>query len=170
MRVILARYHEEQVWSDKIRSASTYGSLAVLGVNVVVFIMAIIVVEPWKRKRLAQTFGKKVDELGTETKAAMNAGATLLEERLTAHEKVLADLVTQASAKAREGFFVAETPLKGASPEETPVPTAPPWWSWQAYLSYPHLGVVRSRELMLVAGSAAAGGVITLLAHSLFAN
>ncbi|KAN0087759.1 She9 / Mdm33 family domain containing protein, partial [Tylopilus felleus] len=97
MRVILARYHEEQVWSDKIRSASTYGSLAVLGVNVVVFIMAIIVVEPWKRKRLAQTFGKKVDELGTETKAAMNAGATLLEERLTAHEKVLADLVTQAS-------------------------------------------------------------------------
>ncbi len=52
MRTILARYHEEQVWSDKIRSASTYGSLAVLGMNLFVFIMAIILVEPWKRKRL----------------------------------------------------------------------------------------------------------------------
>ena len=30
LRIILARYHEEQVWSDKIRSASTYGSLAAL--------------------------------------------------------------------------------------------------------------------------------------------
>jgi hypothetical protein len=44
MRSILARYHEEQVWSDKIPSVSTYGQLAALGVNVLV--------EPWKRRRL----------------------------------------------------------------------------------------------------------------------
>ncbi|KAG8214754.1 Mdm33 family-domain-containing protein [Butyriboletus roseoflavus] len=79
MRTILARYHEEQVWSDKVRSASTYGSLAVLGVNLVVFIMAIIVVEPWKRKKLAQTFEKKVEEMSAETKALMNASAARLE-------------------------------------------------------------------------------------------
>ena len=36
MRLILARYHEEQVWSDKIRSASTYGQLAALGLNLLV--------------------------------------------------------------------------------------------------------------------------------------
>jgi sensitive to high expression protein 9, mitochondrial len=66
MRVILNRYHEEQVWSDKIRSASTYGSLAVLGLNMAVFVLAIVLVEPWKRKRLAQTFEKKVDEMTLE--------------------------------------------------------------------------------------------------------
>ncbi|EKM51473.1 uncharacterized protein PHACADRAFT_212117 [Phanerochaete carnosa HHB-10118-sp] len=67
MRVILNRYHEEQVWSDKIRSASTYGSLTVLGLNVIVFILAIVIVEPWKRRRLAQTFEKKVEEVAVET-------------------------------------------------------------------------------------------------------
>lgn len=40
MRRILGRYHEEQVWSDKIRSASTYGQMVVLGVNVLVFLGA----------------------------------------------------------------------------------------------------------------------------------
>ncbi|KAF9517222.1 hypothetical protein BS47DRAFT_1434735 [Hydnum rufescens UP504] len=60
MRSILHRYHEEQVWSDKIRSASTYGSLAALGLNLIVFILAIVVVEPWKRKRLGETFEKRI--------------------------------------------------------------------------------------------------------------
>ena len=170
MRVILARYHEEQVWSDKIRSASTYGSLAVLGVNLVVFIMAIIVVEPWKRKRLAQTFEKKVEVLGAETKAVMNAGVTRLEERLMGQERLLTELIAQVSAETRHGSFAPQTALNEASLEETPMapsPTSPSWWS-QVYFSYPHLGVIRGRELMLVAGSAAAGGLITLLTRSLF--
>lgn len=171
MRVILARYHEEQVWSDKIRSASTYGSLAVLGVNLVVFIMAIIVVEPWKRKRLAQTFEKKVEEMGAETKALLDAGTTRLEERLTGHEKVLTELVTQVSAGTRQGFFNTETASKETPPEETSTisPPTPTWWS-QIYVSDPHLGVIRGHELMLVVGSATAGGLITLLTRSLFAN
>lgn len=171
MRVILARYHEEQVWSDKIRSASTYGSLAVLGVNLVVFIMAIIVVEPWKRKRLAQTFEKKVEEMGAETNALMNAGAARLEERLTGHEKLLTELITQMSAEARPESFVSATAPREVSPEETPEvpPPTSSWWS-QVYFSYPHLGVFRGRELILVAGSAAAGGVVTLLTRSLFIN
>lgn len=68
LRSILARYHEEQVWSDKIRSASTYGSMAALALNLLVFVMATLVVEPWKRRRLAHTFEKKVEELSEETK------------------------------------------------------------------------------------------------------
>jgi len=67
LRSILARYHEEQIWSDKIRSASTYGSMAALALNLLVFIMATLVVEPWKRRRLAHTFEKKVEELSGET-------------------------------------------------------------------------------------------------------
>ncbi|KAF7346046.1 NADPH--cytochrome P450 reductase [Mycena sanguinolenta] len=71
MRIILARYHEEQVWSDKIRSASTYGSLAALGLNLLVFVVAIVFVEPWKRRRLALTFEKKIEEMGLENKAVV---------------------------------------------------------------------------------------------------
>ena len=68
LRSILARYHEEQVWSDKIRSASTYGSMAALALNLLVFIMATLIVEPWKRRKLAYTFEKKVEELSDETR------------------------------------------------------------------------------------------------------
>jgi sensitive to high expression protein 9 len=91
MRSILARYHEEQVWSDKIRSASTYGSLTVLGLNLVVFIMAIVVVEPWKRKRLAQTFEKKIDDMSVHNRVIVEQemkklGLQLLEQRMLMRE------------------------------------------------------------------------------------
>ena len=73
MRIILARYHEEQVWSDKIRSASTYGQLTVLGLNLVVFILAIVVVEPWKRRNIAKTFENKVHQLSMENAEKLDA-------------------------------------------------------------------------------------------------
>ncbi|KAH8818924.1 Mdm33 family-domain-containing protein, partial [Flagelloscypha sp. PMI_526] len=72
MRVILARYHVEQVWSDKIRRASSYGSLGVMGLNLLVFVAAILFVEPWKRKRLAETFEKKVDALQEEMRTDLS--------------------------------------------------------------------------------------------------
>lgn len=90
MRSILARYHEEQVWSDKIRSASTYGSLAALGLNLFVFITAIIFVEPWKRKRLAQTFEKKVEELSRDSDVRLEAGMGNVGKRLEGQETLLA--------------------------------------------------------------------------------
>ncbi|CAG8770422.1 2937_t:CDS:1, partial [Cetraspora pellucida] len=37
-RSIMLRYHEEQIWSDKIRSASTYGTVALMMLNVISFI------------------------------------------------------------------------------------------------------------------------------------
>ena len=35
---ILARYHEEQIWSDKIRRMSTWGTWGLMGVNVLLFL------------------------------------------------------------------------------------------------------------------------------------
>lgn len=84
LRSILARYHEEQVWSDKIRSASTYGSMAALALNLLVFIAATLVVEPWKRRRLAHTFEKKVEELSGETKDLLEKEIHDLSARLDA--------------------------------------------------------------------------------------
>lgn len=92
MRLILARYHEEQVWSDKIRSASTYGSLTALGLNMLVFIMAILVVEPWKRRRLAQTFESKIEELSAENDARLSAGMKTIGNQMARQEEMLQEL------------------------------------------------------------------------------
>lgn len=59
-QLILTRYHEEQIWSDKIRSASTWGTWVIMGINVLLFIVATLIVEPWKRKRLVASFEDKV--------------------------------------------------------------------------------------------------------------
>ena len=59
---ILSRYHEEQVWSDKIRRMSTWGTWGLMGVNVLLFLIFQIGVEPWRRKRLVKGFEEKVME------------------------------------------------------------------------------------------------------------
>jgi len=97
MRSILARYHEEQVWSDKIRSVSTYGQLAVLGVNVLVFVLAIALVEPWKRRRLAQTFERKVEELEAANLDVVTKGIETLQSKLEEQEKFLATFAAASS-------------------------------------------------------------------------
>ena len=56
------RYHEEQIWSDKIRRASTWGTFALMGVNVLLFIVVQVGFEPWRRKRLVRGFEEKVKE------------------------------------------------------------------------------------------------------------
>ncbi|WVQ72087.1 hypothetical protein IAR50_001632 [Cryptococcus sp. DSM 104548] len=60
MQTILQRYHEEQVWSDKIRSVSTWANVAGLALNLIVFIGAVLIVEPWKRKRLVEKLEERV--------------------------------------------------------------------------------------------------------------
>ncbi|GFP57791.1 hypothetical protein ACSS6W_007368 [Trichoderma asperelloides] len=49
---ILKRYHEEQIWSDRIRRASTWGTWGLMGMNFVLFVVFQFVAEPWRRKRL----------------------------------------------------------------------------------------------------------------------
>jgi len=91
MRSILARYHEEQIWSDKIRSASTYGSLAVLGLNLVVFLVAITVVEPWKRRRLAETLEKQIEDMGSRNAAVVEEGLKEIGRQLREQRGVLGE-------------------------------------------------------------------------------
>lgn len=70
---ILSRYHEEQVWSDKIRRMSTWGTWGLMGVNVLLFLVFQILVEPWRRKRLVKGFEDKVVEALEKQKALNQA-------------------------------------------------------------------------------------------------
>ena len=49
---ILRRYHEEQIWSDRIRRQSTWGTWGLMGINILLFLVLQFVAEPWKRARL----------------------------------------------------------------------------------------------------------------------
>lgn len=59
-RAILTRYHEEQIWSDKIRRTSTWGTFVLMGINILLFMIVQLMLEPWKRRRLTAAFEDKV--------------------------------------------------------------------------------------------------------------
>ncbi|KAG2179195.1 hypothetical protein INT43_002045 [Umbelopsis isabellina] len=68
-RSIMERYHEEQLWSDKIRSVSTYGTWALMVVNLILFVAVQTVFEPYKRKRLTDRFEDLLVQKVTEEEA-----------------------------------------------------------------------------------------------------
>lgn len=47
-----AQYHEEQIWSDTIRRNSTWVTIGLMGLNIGILLINLVVVEPWRRKRL----------------------------------------------------------------------------------------------------------------------
>lgn len=71
-QLILTRYHEEQIWSDKIRRASTWGTWILMGINLFLFVLATFLVEPWKRKRLVGSFEDKVKQAIVEMSELQN--------------------------------------------------------------------------------------------------
>ncbi|KAF9941408.1 sensitivity to high expression protein she9, partial [Modicella reniformis] len=81
-RVIMERYHEEQVWSDKIRAASTYGTWGLIGVNVMAFLIVQAFVEPRRRRKQVERYEGLVHELTErgilpEKKQSNSGSATL---------------------------------------------------------------------------------------------
>jgi sensitive to high expression protein 9 len=71
---ILRRYHEEQIWSDKIRRMSTWGTWGLMGVNVLLFLVFQFGFEPWRRRRLVRGFEEKVHEALEREKGRQGAG------------------------------------------------------------------------------------------------
>lgn len=76
---ILARYHEEQIWSDKIRQMSTWGTWGLMGLNVLLFIVFQILIEPWRRKRLVKGFEEKVQKALDEKDRASDEKIALIQ-------------------------------------------------------------------------------------------
>lgn len=132
-RSIMERYHEEQLWSDKIRSVSTYGTWALMVVNLLLFVAVQTVFEPRKRKRLTDRFEEllvaKVDEEEQKFKGVFEA----LDEkdRLLMQQQVA--VMETLNALAEHPLFDEETlaSLKRTQEKEEeragvmPVPIAP---------------------------------------------
>lgn len=100
---ILARYHEEQIWSDKIRRMSTWGTWGLMGVNVLLFLVFQILVEPWRRKRLVTGFEDKVMEALAEREAVPVGIITKIETGMSpSSSQSSPEMVTAAEQKCNE--------------------------------------------------------------------
>ncbi|KAF3767079.1 hypothetical protein M406DRAFT_218926, partial [Cryphonectria parasitica EP155] len=153
---ILRRYHEEQIWSDRIRRQSTWGTWGLMGVNVLLFLVLQFVAEPWKRSRLMKG-------IAAEEKAALEAVRRELEEvrgflaRRNEQEEeqqqvaaAAAAAAGVAAATATQGEAIApESIVEDAGVEATPVSSlprqtietnlAPEAVSWKDFLLDPSL-------------------------------
>ena len=119
---ILVRYHEEQIWSDKIRSASTWVTWALMGFNVFLFIIVQLGLEPWRRRRLVRGFEEKVREAMQE-ETLRGALLRLEVERQGLEGKTA---VAAAEAEAKEEVLVhTATVEEPAVTEEVPAEELP---------------------------------------------
>lgn len=103
---ILARYHEEQIWSDKIRRMSTWGTWGLMGVNVLLFFVFQIGVEPWRRKRLVKGFEEKVAQALERGGTTQTIGKPKAEENVA--EVTAADTVSVVEPATEETAAEAE--------------------------------------------------------------
>lgn len=129
-RSILSRYHEEQIWSDKIRRMSTWGTWGLMGVNVLLFLIFQILVEPWRRQRLVKGFEEKVKEAIENEAAATRAIAAVATTVPLSHDgsktespAATEDITSQVSP--RDAGLVSEEVTSKVGLISDPVTAAP---------------------------------------------
>ncbi|KAL5003101.1 sensitive to high expression protein 9-like protein, mitochondrial [Aspergillus recurvatus] len=185
---ILSRYHEEQVWSDKIRRMSTWGTWGLMGVNVLLFLIFQIAVEPWRRKRLVKGFEEKVLEAierekvlahtqpvpPVELSATPEAPATApvtpsLADKVTSEESPDAN-----AAAATPTITIEDRPLESTAsgnlesykPSALQFPPSPmsieSWHQYVHYLLSESRVTVTQRDLSLIAATSAAAGAAVM--------
>ncbi|GAA5990761.1 hypothetical protein JCM5350_004634, partial [Sporobolomyces pararoseus] len=133
MQAILERYHEEQVWSDKIRAISTYGSLAITSLNVLLFIITLLLIEPWRRRRLVENVEERLRTNSQQSHEATLAQLVSLQNLFTeAQSKLdhLTSLAVTSPTPVQEATFAAAeispspitTDAAETSVDDTPIP------------------------------------------------
>jgi sensitive to high expression protein 9 len=166
MQAILRRYHEEQVWSDKIRSVSTYANLVGLVINLVVFLGAVAVVEPWKRRKLVQKLEKRTGGMMERVEKEIGGLKGQIAVLVAAREGV--------SAQGSEPPLDLSIPaIEEATPEAQLPSGSSPRWSASFPNLLPSLDFIASpsheRDLAAVSAcSLAAGIVLTQIARAVF--
>ena len=122
---ILSRYHEEQVWSDKIRRMSTWGTWGLMGVNVLLFLIFQIGVEPWRRHRLVKGFEEKVIE-ALEKEKTMSPPATTTTQAAQAEIPTAGSNTTASTPSSTTTTTTTQeqVPLQSSTTETPDIPAA----------------------------------------------
>lgn len=185
---ILKRYHEEQVWSDRIRRQSTWGTWGLMGINVVLFIILQVVAEPWRRRRLMRSIAE------AESGVLEDVRKELADVRAALATVATTDDAMADSALPPESMPIADAELPIASTEEPPADAtaavhslpAPPlrlqlftltwpsswreafafgpdpvrWRNWLGDISSERTVTVRMRDVSIVALEGAVAGAV----------
>ncbi|KAI0150405.1 hypothetical protein GGR57DRAFT_194762 [Xylariaceae sp. FL1272] len=115
---ILARYHEEQIWSDKIRRMSTWGTWGLMGVNILLFLLLQFGAEPWRRRRLVKGFEEKVREALAEERVAREDFESASASAAAADARVATVPSTEASQVENEAAVTEdEEPMLMVAPD-----------------------------------------------------
>jgi sensitive to high expression protein 9 len=183
MQAILRRYHEEQVWSDKIRSVSTYANLVGLLVNLVVFLGAVVVVEPWKRRKLVERLeertGGMMDRVEGEIAGLKEQIALAMagSAPTTPPAATVSDIRPEQVEHQSTWSEAVPVPVDHTSPIEVKIDQVDkhrsPYWTTPLIGLPPSLDFVAvpspERDLAAVGIGALAGGVVlTQLARAVF--
>ncbi|PSN62016.1 hypothetical protein BS50DRAFT_460505, partial [Corynespora cassiicola Philippines] len=64
-----AQYHEEQIWSDTIRRNSTWVTFGLMGLNIFLLLLSLIVLEPWRRRRMVREIKNALEAHKAATEA-----------------------------------------------------------------------------------------------------
>ncbi|KAJ4322717.1 sensitivity to high expression protein she9 [Neodidymelliopsis sp. IMI 364377] len=102
-----AQYHEEQIWSDTIRRNSTWVTFGLMGVNIFLLLLSLLILEPWRRKRMVREI------------------KNTLEAQKTAVEATPATVLATAAAAAAPAYEVSATqpvaPAQKTKEQDLPV-------------------------------------------------
>lgn len=101
LNALRTRYHEEQVWSDKIRLISSYGAWALMALNIMLFMLVQLAVEPRKQRRLVEKFERLLHAVHEEQKAELHRLAEVVESRV--ERKTVELRVAQRVESDRQG-------------------------------------------------------------------
>ncbi|PWN45112.1 hypothetical protein IE81DRAFT_320724 [Ceraceosorus guamensis] len=170
VRKTLERFHEEWRWSERGRTLGNWVSAGVVGLNVVLFITAILIVEPYKRRKLAQTFEARLLQGEAANSARIESLLAGVSERLTSMETstrgtqaTLQDLAVVAGL----GRGAHETLENGQAPVPTDaeVPAHPALTPLQKEIRDKQAHKERQRDLALAGtvGFAVGAGLLAIV-------
>ncbi|RGP75912.1 hypothetical protein FLONG3_5492 [Fusarium longipes] len=161
---ILKRYHEEQIWSDRIRRASTWGTWGLMGMNFLLFVILQFVAEPWKRRRLVRGVVAEEKAVLEEVRGELEqvklaienqnqpAAAAALASAVEATREAEVESITEvvdSEEVPTESIFTAEvpisTPVEPAT--EAPLPDFLPMRTWEDVLLDPSWWRAKAEDL-----------------------
>ncbi|GME62152.1 Mitochondrial distribution and morphology family 33 [Neofusicoccum parvum] len=126
-----AQYHEEQIWSDTIRRNSTWVTIGLMGVNILLLLSQLVAIEPWRRRRLVREIKNALDERTmTATVPVTAVAADLPNTPVPAYatkdtteiaESAKAASLDPVEKEIDEIVEPAGVPLEQVEPAETPI-------------------------------------------------
>ncbi|ORX96905.1 Mdm33 family-domain-containing protein [Clohesyomyces aquaticus] len=186
-----AQYHEEQIWSDTIRRNSTWVTFGLMGFNIFLLLFSLVLIEPWRRRRLVKEVKKALEAQKTATESATAFYSTpavtaaidrivepaeeLVDTTPSAPKVVEATLIQKAEP---EGFVTSSEGTTQLTPDEMEAvglaafepdsQEEEPPMTWQESIVYGLSGFVsdqyvyiRRKDFSMAVSGAAAAGAIT---------